>query len=61
LRNAYGFYMRPSRALAISSKRGRFGLPSLREGRIDTELANWRGVFAPAGMNAAQASALSTL
>jgi hypothetical protein len=42
------------RALAISSKRGRFGLPSLREGGVDTELANWRGVFAPAGINATQ-------
>ena len=49
------------RALAISSKRGRYGLPSLREGGVDTELANWRGVFAPTGINAAQASALSTL
>jgi len=35
------------RALAISSRRGKFSLPSLREGGIDTELANWRGVFAP--------------
>ncbi len=49
------------RALAISSKRGRFGLPSLREGGVDTELANWRGVFAPAGLNATQTAALTTL
>lgn len=49
------------RALAISSRRGRFGLPSLREGGIDTELANWRGVFAPSGITAAQNAALATL
>jgi putative tricarboxylic transport membrane protein len=49
------------RALAISSKRGRFGLPSLREGGIDTELANWRGVFAPAGLAATQTAALTAL
>ena len=49
------------RALAISSKRGRFGLPSLREGGVDTELANWRGVFAPAGINPTQTTALAAL
>jgi len=49
------------RALAISSKRGRSGLPSLREGGVDTELANWRGVFAPAGISVTQTAALSTL
>jgi len=49
------------RALAISSRRARFGVPSLREGGIDTELANWRGVFAPAGIGAAQTATLATL
>jgi putative tricarboxylic transport membrane protein len=49
------------RALAISSRRSRFGLPSLREGGIDTELANWRGVFAPAGLTPAQTTTLTTL
>lgn len=49
------------RALAISSKRGKFGLPSLREGGIDTELANWRGVFAPSGNTPAQTSAMAVL
>jgi putative tricarboxylic transport membrane protein len=49
------------RPLAISSRRGRFGLPTLREGGIDTEMANWRGVFAPSGISAAQSSALAAL
>lgn len=49
------------RALAISSRRGRFGLPSLRDGGIDTELANWRGLFAPAGTTAEQAAAMAAL
>lgn len=49
------------RALAISARRGRFNLPSLREGGIDTELANWRGVFAPGGLTAAQSASLSAL
>lgn len=34
--------------LAVSSKRASFGIPSLRELGADTELANWRGVFASA-------------
>jgi putative tricarboxylic transport membrane protein len=34
--------------LAVSSKRASFGIPSLRELGVDTELANWRGVFASA-------------
>ena len=49
------------RALAISSKRGRVGLPSLRDGGIDTELANWRGIFGPAGTKPEQAAALAAL
>jgi len=49
------------RALAVSSRRGRYGLPSLREGGIDTELANWRGVFAPNGIAPEQTAALAAL
>jgi len=49
------------RALAVSSRRGKFNLPSLREGGIDTELANWRGVFAPSGIPAAHMATLSAL
>ena len=49
------------RALAVSARRGKFNLPSLREGGIDTELANWRGVFAPSGIPAAHMATLSAL
>jgi len=49
------------KALAISSRRAKFNLPSLHEGGIDTELANWRGVFAPSGIPAAHMATLSTL
>ncbi|QPF74237.1 tripartite tricarboxylate transporter substrate binding protein [Roseateles sp. DAIF2] len=49
------------RVLAVSSRRGRYGLPALREGGIDTELANWRGVFAPSGLNEGQTQAMASL
>lgn len=49
------------RALAISSRRAKSSLPSLHEGGIDTELANWRGVFAPSGIAPAHMATLSTL
>jgi len=49
------------RALAVSSRRGKFNLPSLREGGIDTELANWRGVFAPRGIPAPHLTTLTAL
>jgi putative tricarboxylic transport membrane protein len=49
------------RALAVSSRRSRYGLPALREGGIDTDLANWRGLFAPAGISEAQSQALAAL
>ena len=49
------------RALAVSSRRGRYGMGSLREGGIDTELVNWRGVFAPSGITAEQGTLLATL
>jgi putative tricarboxylic transport membrane protein len=44
--------------LAVSSKKSLFGIPSLREQEVDTELSNWRAVFAPAGISAAQKEAL---
>jgi putative tricarboxylic transport membrane protein len=40
------------RALAVSSRGGLFGVPSLREQGIATELGNWRGLFAPPGVAA---------
>ena len=42
------------RALAISSRNGLYGLPSLREQSINTDLGNWRGVFAAPGVPADQ-------
>lgn len=36
-------------------------VPTLREGGIDVELTNWRGVVAPAGITEAQERALETL
>lgn len=41
-------------ALAMSSRRALFGIPSLREQGVDTELSNWRGVFAPAAITEQQ-------
>jgi putative tricarboxylic transport membrane protein len=38
------------RALAVSSRNSLFGLPSLREQGMATDLGNWRGVFAPPGV-----------
>jgi len=49
------------RGLAVSSRHGRYGLPSLRDGGLDTTLANWRGVFAPAGIAADQLASLTKL
>lgn len=40
--------------LAVSSRRGLFGIASLREQGVDTELANWRGVFAPGRLSPEQ-------
>lgn len=47
--------------LAVSSRKGLFGIASLREQGVDTELANWRAVFAPAGISAAQKESLRKL
>ncbi|WKB52262.1 Bug family tripartite tricarboxylate transporter substrate binding protein [Eleftheria terrae] len=44
--------------LAVSSRKALFGIPSLREQGIDTELSNWRGVFAPANLEDGQKVAL---
>ena len=44
--------------LAVSSRKSFFGIPSLREQNVDTELSNWRAVFAPAGISAAQKEVL---
>lgn len=49
------------RALAMSSRRALFGIPSLREQGVDTELANWRAVFAAAGLSEPQRDALRKL
>ena len=48
------------RALAISSDRRIPGIdiPTLREGGIDVELANWRSVVAPPGLSTAQRQTL---
>jgi len=47
--------------LAISSKKALFGIPSLREQGIDTELANWRGVFAHGSLPESQRAVLRRL
>ncbi len=56
-----GFEDRSLLPLAVSSRRSLFGVPSLREQGVDTELANWRGVFAPGGLSPEQATALRQL
>lgn len=47
--------------LAVSSRRSMFNLPALRERGIDTEMANWRAVFAPAGLRPEQHDMLRTM
>jgi len=51
------------RLIAISADRRQEGIdaPTLKEQGIDVELFNWRGVFAPPGVNAAQRQAMLTL
>ncbi|MFL6797771.1 MAG: tripartite tricarboxylate transporter substrate binding protein [Xanthobacteraceae bacterium] len=48
------------RLLAISADKRQEGIdaPTLKEGGIDVELFNWRGVFAPPGVNDAQRRAM---
>jgi putative tricarboxylic transport membrane protein len=48
-------------ALAVSSRRGLRGIPSLGEQGLPIELANWRGVFGPRGIGEAQKQALQDL
>lgn len=40
--------------LAMSSRRALYGVPSLSEQGINTELGNWRAVFGPGGVGAAE-------
>jgi putative tricarboxylic transport membrane protein len=51
------------RVLAISSDKRQedIAAPTLKEQGIDVELFNWRGVFAPPGVSAAQRGAMITL
>jgi len=51
------------RLLAISADKRQAGIdaPTLKEQGLDVELFNWRGVFAPPGVNAQQRQAMITL
>ena len=49
------------RMLGISSNKGFEGVPSLRESGVRVELINWRGVFAPAGIDTAQRARLEKM
>jgi putative tricarboxylic transport membrane protein len=51
------------RALAISSDKRQTGIdaPTLKESGLDVELFNWRGVFAPPGVNAGAKAAMIDL
>lgn len=49
------------RPLAASSRHALLGVPSLHEQGVYTELANWRAVFAPKGLDPAQTSWLARL
>jgi putative tricarboxylic transport membrane protein len=51
------------RVIAVSSDKRQDGIdaPTLKEEGIDVELFNWRGVFAPPGVNEAQRKAMITL
>jgi putative tricarboxylic transport membrane protein len=40
--------------LAVSSRKAMFGVPSLEEQGIRTDLGNWRAVFGPSGISAQQ-------
>lgn len=47
--------------IATSSRRALFGVPSLYDQGIYTELANWRGVFGPSSITPAQKLALQQM
>src|SRR5882724_5648652 len=51
------------RVIAVSSDKRQEGIaaPTLKEEGIDVELFNWRGVFAPPGVNAASRQAMIAL
>jgi putative tricarboxylic transport membrane protein len=51
------------RVVAISADRRQEGIdaPTLKEQGIDVELSNWRGVFAPPGVNETQRKAMMAL
>ena len=51
------------RAIGISADKRQDGIdvPTLKEQGIDVELFNWRGVFAPPGISAAQRASLTDL
>jgi len=51
------------RLIAISADKRQEGIdaPTLKEDGIDVELFNWRGVFAPPGVNATQRQAMISL
>ena len=49
------------RAMAVSSPKGSDGIPSLKEGGIDVELGNWRGIFAAPGISREQRDSLIKL
>ncbi len=39
------------RVLGVSAKKSIYGLPSLREQNVQTDMANWRGLFTGRGVN----------
>lgn len=47
--------------LAVSSRRARYGIASLSEQGVPTELANWRGVFGAGGVDAEQSAHLGRI
>jgi putative tricarboxylic transport membrane protein len=47
--------------LAISSRKAMFGVPSLEEQGIRTDLGNWRAVFAPGGITAQEKEKLRNI
>ena len=46
------------RALGVTSTKSSFGIPSLKEQGVNTDLTNWRGVFAGKGITAPQVDLL---
>lgn len=49
------------RALAVSAPKKEEGIPTLKEQKIDVELANWRGIFGAPGITNQQRDALVKL